>query len=480
MFARTRMFVKTSAVVFVLSATGCSGLRLGMLGAPPPTQTEPNAATTEQVADAPEPIRTAPPSQATVAAIEEFLERTRDYARPAVPRDDLPHRPLAQAVPEHSTPVAGTLPSVAVMQSPSVDVTGVTPVQREALTHTQYDWATPKVATAKPPVNPAPLPPAQGRTTTPDTVRYDVQRQPTHSLVSDRTPAQAGAVTETPPRMPALPVLQSVSISIPTDPHTAMAQDRGMSNVPVEVVAQPARPTWHTLIEELSKQAETRGDVLAFWRLGLARLASDQLAAPKLDMPGLSAEAKSLLESLFLTAASVREQLVDPVSSGARTLEHVESLRREIADAADPVVSAVALCRRVTTFGVYEEMGPADMVAGRATQTIVYCELDNLRTKELDDGRFETQLATRVEVLTSDGRSVWTHEEPEIIDQCRRRRRDFFLAQRLTIPATLPAGEYVLKVMVEDLHTGRTSEAIEPFVISSALSLAKRDRFTRP
>ena len=85
-----------------------------------------------------------------------------------------------------------------------------------------------------------------------------------------------------------------------------------MSNVSVEVLAEPARPTWHTLIEELSKQAETRGDVLAFWRLGLARLASDQLAAPSMNMRGLSVEAKSLLESLFLTVSSVRERKARP------------------------------------------------------------------------------------------------------------------------------------------------------------------------
>ncbi len=472
MFARTRMFVKTSVVVVVLSATGCSGMRLGSQGASPLTRTEPKVATPDTGTEAPEPIRTAPPSTATVAAIEEFLERTRDYARPAVRRDDPPHQTFARAAAEHSTPAAGAAPPVVAMQSPSVDVTSVTPAPSAAMTRSGYDWGTRHVGNTEPLVNPAPLPPAQARTTTPGAVRYDGRRQPTPVLVSDRIPAQAVAATETRPRTVALPVLQSVSISAATGPHAAIAHDSGMSNVSVEVVAQPARPTWHTLIEELSKQAETRGDVLAFWRLGLARLASDQLAAPTLNMRGLSAEAKSLLESLFLTVASVREQLVDPVSSGVRTLEHVESLRREVAGASDPVVSAVALCRRVTTFGVYEEMGPTDLVAGRAAQTIVYCELDNLRAKELDDGRFETHLATRVEVLTSHGRSVWTHEEPEIIDQCRRRRRDFFLAQRVTLPATLPAGEYVLKVMVEDLLTGRTNEAIEPFVISSALSLA--------
>jgi len=473
------MFVKTSALVFVLLATGCSGMRFGMNAASPPVPDESNGATPKQAAEAPEPVRTAPPSQSTVAAIEEFLERTRGYARPVVQGDVQGQQPLATTTSERSTSETASLP-VVERQPPNVDVRNVTAVQSETTPHAGYNWRMRHVAAAGPPVDPTPPGPATVRMAMPASTTYKPGLQPVPGLVADQAPTQAVAAMETQPRMPALPVLQSVSIGIPTELRSASAPDNGMSNVPVEVAAEPLRPTWHTLIEELSDQAKTRADVLAFWRLGLARLASDALETGPLNMPGLSDEASSLLDALFLAVASVRDQLVDPVSSGTRTLERVESLRRKIAETTDPIVSAVALCSRVTTFGVYEQMGPTDIVAGRPSQVIVYCELDNLHAKELDDGRFETNLATRVEVLTSDGRSVWTHEEPQIIDQCRRRRRDFFLAQRLTLPATLPAGEYVLKVMVEDSLSGRTNEAIEPFVISSALSLAERGRHDTP
>ena len=81
---------------------------------------------------------------------------------------------------------------------------------------------------------------------------------------------------------------------------------------------------------------------------------------------------------------------------------------------------------------------------------------------------YRTVFATRLEVLTAEGRTVWQHEEPKVIDRCQRRRHDFFIAQRVTIPGTLSAGEYVLKMMVEDKLSGRVSEAVHTFHVSAA------------
>ncbi len=43
---------------------------------------------------------------------------------------------------------------------------------------------------------------------------------------------------------------------------------------------------------------------------------------------------------------------------------------------------------------------------------------------------------------------------------------------RIKLPPTLPAGNYVMKLLVEDLLSGRADEASRPLVISSALSMA--------
>ena len=78
-----------------------------------------------------------------------------------------------------------------------------------------------------------------------------------------------------------------------------------------------------------------------------------------------------------------------------------------LADRADPIVSNVALCRKVVTFGVYEEMSDEDFVAGRTNPTIVYSEIRNLRSEPVEGGQYRTQLGTRIEILTVEGDSVW-------------------------------------------------------------------------
>ena len=79
-------------------------------------------------------------------------------------------------------------------------------------------------------------------------------------------------------------------------------------------------------------------------------------------------------------------------------------------------------------------------------------------------------------MLSKDGRTLWSKEEPEVLDRCRRPRSDFFLAQRVTFPTALPAGEYVLKLFVEDRVSSRATEARHVFVLSEPGSVAAKDR----
>jgi hypothetical protein len=113
-----------------------------------------------------------------------------------------------------------------------------------------------------------------------------------------------------------------------------------------------------------------------------------------------------------------------------------------------------------------------EFVAGRSTSTIVYYEIRNLRSEETRDYQFRTLLATRLEMFTLDGKSVWRREEPEIEDLCRQRRTDFFVAQRIALPPAIPAGEYILKVYAEDKLSGMATEASHQFSIFSPMSIA--------
>jgi hypothetical protein len=111
-------------------------------------------------------------------------------------------------------------------------------------------------------------------------------------------------------------------------------------------------------------------------------------------------------------------------------------------------------------------MSDEDFVAGRSNPTIVYSEIRNLRSEPVEGSQYRTLLGTRIEILTADGDSVWQHVEPEIVDLCRRRRNDFFIAQRIVLPSTLPPGEFVLKVLVEDRLSGKADEATHRFTVN--------------
>lgn len=273
---------------------------------------------------------------------------------------------------------------------------------------------------------------------------------------------------------PALPVVQSVSIrSAPlTENLEAPPVRMKTTNEPLGMQQPDVLGLVARLISHLKTRAAEANDLDSEWRLRFAQLAVQHDADATQVSMSLPQDGRRMLSALIEAAIAVRDAARDPAAVGSTALSRIDELRAVLADRADPVVTAVALCRKVVTFGVYEEMASDDLVSGRTSQTIVYSEVRNFRSELTDDGQYRTRLATRLEILTTDGRSVWQHEEPEITDLCRRRRSDFFVAQRITLPPTLPAGDYVFKVLVEDKLSGRASEASHPFVMRSALAVS--------
>jgi hypothetical protein len=228
------------------------------------------------------------------------------------------------------------------------------------------------------------------------------------------------------------------------------------------------------LLLDLKSRASEMNDLDSEWRLRLAQLAFHRDAEAVEVSSNLPAGVRKMLTALIRAGVAVRQVARNPFLVGEEPLQRVEELRQVLADGADPVIPAVALCSKVVTFGVYEEMTDESLVAGQTAQTIVYTEIKNFNSELTDDGQYRTQLGTRLELFTVDGRSVWQHEEPEIVDVCRSRRSDFFIAQRVTLPPTLPAGDYILKILVEDKLSGKATEVSHPFVMNSAWSIANR------
>ncbi len=269
--------------------------------------------------------------------------------------------------------------------------------------------------------------------------------------------------------MPAKPVVKSVSIRSGEIDRGASepVPDPQVTNAPIDIRGTRTGPTLTQLVDELADELVGTNDIDEQWRLTMIRLALGEDQAAGEISENLSPEARRILSTLVSAATAARRAARDPQMVAASDLESAGALHSAMMELADPVVESITFCRRVSTFGVYDEMPEADFVAGRSTPTIVYCEVRNLASSPTADGQHRTLVGTQMRIMTADGRTVWEEEVPEIEDLCRRRRADFFLAKRIALPSTLEPGEYVLKVFVEDKLSGKGHEGIHRFHIGS-------------
>lgn len=280
------------------------------------------------------------------------------------------------------------------------------------------------------------------------------------------------AVEEKEASVPAVPVVKSVAIVLPRLPWDEIDAAREVETNPASTKAN--KPLARTVglkedfdldryLATLSTHVSESGDVDEAWRLMLAGLTFGRQA----DIPAdaLPADAVRMIKEIRELVAASRYLSLHPLQPGNAMLDQVESLSSLVSDYADLEIPVVVLCSEVVMFGVYESLPSYVFEAGRASEAILYIEVENLGATKEDNGLFRSELATRLALMTQSGETIWQHQEDEIVDQCRRRRRDFFIAQRVRIPATLVAGDYVLKIVVEDRVSAKANEAVLPIEV---------------
>lgn len=128
-------------------------------------------------------------------------------------------------------------------------------------------------------------------------------------------------------------------------------------------------------------------------------------------------------------------------------------------DDSELAIERMELCRKVSGYGIYEPFSELSFRAGREQKVIVYVELSGFEPRVMNDGYLETRLTKSVELFNeADGTSVWRRPEARIVDRSRNHRRDFFVVQMVTLPASLGLGRYRLKVRLRDEATGEIAE----------------------
>lgn len=184
-------------------------------------------------------------------------------------------------------------------------------------------------------------------------------------------------------------------------------------------------------------------------------------------LSGLPPEDRELLGAMLDALSNFRSQLrSDNNMLFSKKIRPLVELSDRLRSQAELSVPTVALCTKVSAYGVYEPIDPARFIAGQRQEAIVYCEVENFLSQPNDRNLYETKLTEDVVLYTeSSGLPVWSAPKDTVVDQARRRRHDFFLGKRIVLPSNLTIGRYLLKVTVEDQQARHIAENTVPIEI---------------
>ena len=151
-----------------------------------------------------------------------------------------------------------------------------------------------------------------------------------------------------------------------------------------------------------------------------------------------------------------------PEGRAAESLVALEELQRSLRRAAGLQIRNLKLCTKVVGYGVYDEMPEAIFAAGRSSKVIVYVEVENFVSRLQDDKQYHTKLQLRLQLFAKGGAApLWEKAYTNIEDASFNHRRDLYVPVLITLNKQR-AGEYVLKVAVDDVHAGKTDERKAP------------------
>ncbi len=248
-------------------------------------------------------------------------------------------------------------------------------------------------------------------------------------------------------------------------PSTATAAP---ANQPLAGTTTEDGPSLQPMIDAVKQTLVERPDDLAQQvKLRLLYLLAGQDDDALAPAEGISNELAALLSSLMRTVATAQATASDQNAATDEALRAIDQFRDVLRTHAELEIPRVALCRRVDSFGVFDEITTRRFPGGEATPVILYCEVSNFATESADGTQFRTLLTQRLEVLTQQGELVWEVDATEIEDLSFNRREDFFLAQIVQLPATLAPGDYVLNVTIEDKIGAKSNQRKVDFTVTA-------------
>ena len=286
---------------------------------------------------------------------------------------------------------------------------------------------------------------------------------------------------DTPPPVKPQPVKSEPVKSEPVKPAPIEPKPEDITkpaNPPANVT--PPTPTPAPIANEVNRPIDTPARQIADMEAIVARQPNNIDQQLKLRMryleqgdefravqptPGMSEDVERtvIAQIKSVIAAKSSDGRAAPEAAN-KQLVSAETIRAGAVAKADLMVPRVALCTAIRAFGDYTPIEPPTFPAGRNNRVLVYIEVENFMSKQMDDGQYKTILSLRESLLDARGRELWSQQNPPVEDINRQRRRDFFLTTgERPISPKLPPGEYFYKVEVEDLQASKVNSAKTQF-----------------
>jgi hypothetical protein len=192
-----------------------------------------------------------------------------------------------------------------------------------------------------------------------------------------------------------------------------------------------------------------------------AMLQGDEAGATLASAAALPSDERDVFSAVVDGVRNYRSTVRDnPTLPPTQQVRPLADMLDRVRSQTDLSISGVALCTKVSGFGLYDAFPTTRFPVGRPSKILVYFQLDNVQPKLTATGMWETRLSQQVWLLTADGadRGKSTPRQPAP-DLCHERRRDYFGYELIVLPATLRPGPYRLKVSVTDLNTDKVAES---------------------
>ncbi|MBC7835938.1 MAG: hypothetical protein H7Y88_12690 [Phycisphaerales bacterium] len=198
--------------------------------------------------------------------------------------------------------------------------------------------------------------------------------------------------------------------------------------------------------------------------------AAEARLPPLLD--ALSPQQREAVTALHEVFAATTSSSAD--SGPDQVAIKIDGLADRITAARALNIPTAVLCQRVETFARYTPLAGSTFLAGRPIAAVLYVEVENFeqRAQTAADsgsgapaGSVVSELGQELGLYNESGTLVWQRTEQVVRDTAQRRRRDYYLVNRLDLPGTLGVGEFKLKVTIRDKQGGGSSESILPLRI---------------